>query len=73
MMQENDDPLTLLRRHDVDLETAGRIRGKARARFRRSPSVISRAYNRILEPVLVLGTVVASLFWALSRISFLTR
>lgn len=73
MMQENDDLLAVLRCHDVDLETAGRIRGKARARFRRGPSIISRAYNRILEPALVVGTVAASLSWALDRINFLTR
>ncbi len=73
MMQENDDLLTLLRCHDVDPDTAGRIRTEARARFRRVPSVISRVYNRILEPALVFGTVVSSLAWALDRVNFLTR
>jgi hypothetical protein len=73
MIRDTDDLPLVLHLHDVDPETAERIRGKARARFCRRPSVISHAYNRILEPVLVLGTVVASLSWALSRVNFLSR
>ena len=73
MALETEDFLTRLPRHDVAPETASRIRGEARARFSRRPSVISRAYTRILEPVLVLGTIIASLSWALDRINLLTR
>jgi len=73
MELETDDFVALLRCHDVDPGTAGRIGGVARARFSRKPAVISRAYNQILEPALVLAAIVASLSWALDRISFLTR
>jgi hypothetical protein len=73
MTPETDDFLVLLKCHDVDPEAACRIGGEARARFGRRPSVISRAYDRILEPALILGTIAASLSWALVRINLLTR
>ncbi len=73
MALETDDFLALLKRHDVAAETAGRIRREARARLSRRPSAVSRVYDRIMEPVLVLGAVIASLSWALDRINLLTR
>lgn len=73
MALETDDFIALLQCHDVDPGTAGRIGGAARARFSRKPATISRAYNQILEPALVVGAIAASLSWALDRISLLTR
>ena len=73
MALETDDFVALLRCHDVDPGTAGRIGRVARARFSRKPAVISRAYSQILEPLLVLAAIVASLSRALDRISFLAR
>ncbi len=73
MALETDGFLAQLRRHDVASETADRIRVEARTRSSRRPSFVSRAYNRILEPLLVLGTIVASLSWALERVNLLIR
>ncbi len=73
MTSETDDFLALLKCHDVDPEAACRIGGEARARFGRRPSVIRRTYDRVLEPALVLGTIAASLSWALIRINLLYR
>jgi hypothetical protein len=73
MALETDDFVALLRCHDVDPGTAGRIGGAARARFSRKPAIISRAYSQILEPALVVAAIVASLSWVLDRISFLIR
>jgi hypothetical protein len=68
MPQEIDDLLAGLSRHDVDAATSGRIRSNARPMCERRPPLLADVYGRILEPVLVSATVVASLAWALTRI-----
>jgi hypothetical protein len=73
MTLEIDGLLGQLRSHDVDAETARRIRGKAHAQFVQAPSAFSRAYNRVLEPVLIVATIVASVSWMVDRIRLLAR
>ncbi len=71
MPQEIEDLFALLPCRDVDPGTAGRIRGAAHARFGRPVTALARVYGLVLEPVLVLATILASLTWALERIHFI--
>ncbi len=79
MSYDIGDLVAHLPRVDARPEAADRVRREACALLHRGRSApgrarvrVTRIYTRVLEPVLLLGTIVLSLSWAVARILYIT-